>query len=261
MELLGTWEPDWPFRTHWEYQNLCYVALGLVIESVSGMAWEEFIKKEFLEPLCMKQTGFFLEELAEYPNHAEPYGRPQADRNRGMISVPWFLFPKENKKSGTHAPHGPAGSIYSNVNDMEKWLNFQLGLYPERAQTILKKEFLAEMHRPQMQMENSLYLKCPEQTEFSYGYGWFRSKYRGITLLDHGGNVPGYGCLAVLVPELKLGITAHINLCDTTFAYALAYEIIDHELGISGGDWFARQWNYMENRNQKEEIRNGSETM
>lgn len=271
-ELLGMWNPDWPLGTHWEYQNLCYVALGLVIESISGKSWEDFTRKELLEPLQMNHTGFFLEELAENPNHAEPYGRPVEGKNRGIVKVPYFLFPKENKKLGTYAPHGPAGSIYSNVADMEKWLQFQLGmhskLYSEAksemkseiksgfqfdgTNVILRKDLLMEMHRPQMKMEDSLYLKCTEQQDYSYGLGWFRSRYRNVIMLDHGGNVPGYGCLAVLVPELELGITAHINLCDTTFAYALAYEITDYFLGISGGRWFEREYEYMETLQNRE---------
>lgn len=239
VELLGRWELEWEPRTHWEYQNLCYVALGMVIESIMGTSWEEFIETEFLKPLGMNQTGFFLEELMQNINHALPYDRP------GIVRCPYFLFPLENKEKGVHAPHGPAGSIYSNMKDMEKWLNFQLGYSRGH---ILSEEMFSEMHRCQMKMEEPLYLNGPELTAPGYGMGWFCMRYKGIAIVEHGGNVPGYGCLAMMAPDLRLGIIVHLNLCDTTFGYAIGYEIVDHFLGIQGGNWFEREWEYMKQK-------------
>lgn len=40
VENLRNMEPVWSFRSHWCYQNTCYVAVGMLIEALSGMSWE-----------------------------------------------------------------------------------------------------------------------------------------------------------------------------------------------------------------------------
>lgn len=50
--------------THWNY-GLGLDVLGAVIEVISGMSFGEFLKKEFFEPLEMRHTAFFIEEVPE----------------------------------------------------------------------------------------------------------------------------------------------------------------------------------------------------
>ena len=44
--------------TNYAYSNLGYIVLGYIIERISGMPYELYLKKMFFEPLHMKNTGF-----------------------------------------------------------------------------------------------------------------------------------------------------------------------------------------------------------
>ena len=55
----------------WEYGASADV-MGAVIETVSGMKYSEFLKKEIFEPLGMNDTGFYIPE-EKYHRLATPY--------------------------------------------------------------------------------------------------------------------------------------------------------------------------------------------
>jgi len=47
---------DYPIRGGWSYQNLMYVIAGEVIDRVSGISWDEFVRTRILKPLGMNRT-------------------------------------------------------------------------------------------------------------------------------------------------------------------------------------------------------------
>ena len=53
------------FRTKWQYQNQMYQAATVVTEDISGMKWEDFIRKRLFEPLNMNSTIFAGPELIQ----------------------------------------------------------------------------------------------------------------------------------------------------------------------------------------------------
>jgi CubicO group peptidase (beta-lactamase class C family) len=54
------------------YSNAGYILLGLVVEKVSGKAYDAFVKERLLDPLGMKNTGF-AESDAVVPGRATGY--------------------------------------------------------------------------------------------------------------------------------------------------------------------------------------------
>lgn len=51
------------FRETWQYNNLMYATAGYLVELVTGMTWEEFVKSRILEPLGMNSTNFSVDVL------------------------------------------------------------------------------------------------------------------------------------------------------------------------------------------------------
>ena len=49
-------KPQSAFRTKFDYDNLLYMVAGEVINRVSGMSWEQFIKTRIFEPLEMDNS-------------------------------------------------------------------------------------------------------------------------------------------------------------------------------------------------------------
>ena len=60
--------PAYSLRSSFIYQNIMYLVAGQVIEKVSGMTWERFIKERLFAPLGMKNTFPNLALSRQYPN-------------------------------------------------------------------------------------------------------------------------------------------------------------------------------------------------
>jgi CubicO group peptidase (beta-lactamase class C family) len=62
--------PDEPMKfapgTNFSYCNSGFIVLGLVIEEISGMGYQDYVEQEILKAIGMKQSGFFwLNRLPE----------------------------------------------------------------------------------------------------------------------------------------------------------------------------------------------------
>src|SRR3954466_3327065 len=66
-------QPTASFRSEWQYHNVLYALNGLIIERVSGVPWEQFVKKRIFEPLGMNETLALVSMIAGQPNVAVPH--------------------------------------------------------------------------------------------------------------------------------------------------------------------------------------------
>jgi D-alanyl-D-alanine carboxypeptidase len=88
--------------THFQYSNFGFLLLGRVIEKVSGMRYEEYVRKNVLLPCGITDMQIGGSTLAEqlpnevhyYDTHGDPYvlfnGR-RADANGGWVATPTDL--------------------------------------------------------------------------------------------------------------------------------------------------------------------------
>lgn len=236
-ENLKNMEPAWSFRSHWCYQNTCYVTIGILIEEVSGMSWEEFIKENLLKPIGMDRTTFYVDAIKSDANHADPYDRLLPTDTTGYHEIPFLKSDVEDMAQGIGAPYGPAGSIMSTVNDMCKWLNFNLNEGKVGEKQIISKENMKEIHKANMLMSEALLVPLPEEDFYSYGMGWFVETYRGHVMVEHGGNIDGFSSLTTMLPDQKLGVVCLTNFNNSFNTYATTNEILDRYLDVEGGDW------------------------
>ena len=148
VENLRNMQPAWSFRSNWCYQNTCFVAVGMLIEALSGQTWEEFVRENLLEPIGMTRTTFFVDDIAGDPNHAEPYDRVVPTDLTGMTKIPFLKSDREDRAKGIGAPYGPAGSIMSTVRDMLKWVEFNLNDGKVGDKQIISEANMKELHKP-----------------------------------------------------------------------------------------------------------------
>ena len=233
-------QPGWSFRSHWCYQNTCIVAAGMLVEEMTGKTWEEFVKKEIFEPLGMTRSTFYVDAIEADANHATPYDRPTPVELQGIREIPFLKSDREDMAKGIGAPYGPAGSIMSTVNDMLKWVQFNLNNGKVGDKQLISEAAMKEMHKANMLMSEPLLMPCKEMDFFSYGMGWFVETYRGHVMVEHGGNINGFSALVTMIPDQKLGVVTLTNFNDSFDTYATTYEIIDRVLGVEGGDWNKR---------------------
>lgn len=237
---LRNMQPCWPFRSKWCYQNTCFVAVGMAIEAVSGMSWEEFVKKEIFEPLGMTRSSFYIDYIENDANRAKGYGRPVPTETKGMTFVPYLRSDREDMAAGIGAPVGPAGSIVSTIGDMLKWLQFNMNKGKVGDKQIISEANMKELHKPNMLMDEPLVMPAPEIDFPAYGMGWFVETFRGHTMVEHGGNLNGFTALVTMVPDLDLGVVALVNFDNSFNTYATTYSIIDKYLEVEESDWHNR---------------------
>lgn len=239
-ENLRNMQPVWSFRSHWCYQNTCFVAAGLLIEELSGMTWEEFVQENILKPLGMDRTTFYVDAIKADPNHATPYSRLLPTDLTGYEAIDFLKSDCEDMSKGIGAPYGPAGSIMSTINDMCKWVQFNLDNGKVDGKQIISEANMKEVHKANMLMSEPLLLPFPEEDFYSYGMGWFVETYRGHVMVEHGGNIDGFSALVTMIPDMQLGIVCLTNFNNSFNTYASTNDILDLYMGAQGGDWHNR---------------------
>ncbi|SFN26420.1 CubicO group peptidase, beta-lactamase class C family [Chryseobacterium oleae] len=159
------------------YTNSGYILLGVIIEKVTGLSYEDAVRKIILNPLKMTHTGF------DYLALKSPYK-----------TVPYSYISKtKQEKIEIWNPTltGPAGQIYSTAEDLYKYYK---GL---RDYTIVSKESFKKATTP--------YLS-------GYAYGWFVDDLYGKKLINHGGNIEGSTSYFAMLPDEDLCIILLNNI-------------------------------------------------
>lgn len=219
-------EPKYGFRAHYGYQNIMFIAAGEVVAKVSGMSWEDYITRHFLQPLKMSKTLLSVNDLGK--NASAPHN----DVDGTNMPIEWVNW--DNM--------GPAGSIISSVNDLSHWVRMQLNKGTWGETTYFSEASSNEMwsaHTPKT-LSNFHRTNFPSKHFAAYGLGWDLFDYHGKLVVNHGGGYDGFISHTVLVPEEKLGFVILTNN-NTYFPYAMMYNFLDEFLNpAQKTDWGAK---------------------
>lgn len=175
----------------YEYANVNYNLLGLIVERVSGMSFGDYIKKNIFEPLGMKDSYVSLEEAKEG-------GIMKGHRNYFGLMLPGEFDYPETMTSGWMTL--PAAYVISSVNDMAKYLQCWLGQNEE----VLSKKSI----------ETAFTDTTPVIEGYEYGYGFGISQTPELTMYVHGGNVENYTTYMVLLPDQEKAVVVLTDACD-----------------------------------------------
>jgi serine beta-lactamase-like protein LACTB len=92
---------------------------------------------------------------------------------------------------------GPAGNLYSSVNDQAKFLKFLFAGGIVDGKQLLKKETLDSMYK----------IQFPDKDKkFGFGLGFFVGDLDGKRIIRHGGAVYGFATEFMALPDDKLGV-------------------------------------------------------
>jgi len=221
-------DPSYSLRSSFIYQNVMYAAAGAVVEAAGGEPWEQAIRARIFEPLGMNDTIATAATLARQPNVAQPH-----DIIRDNLRV------IENASVDGVAP---AGSVWSSVHDMAKWMQMLLDEGKAGGRTLLKPETVAELFKPQtLVTEEGFYptakLTKPHWT--TYGLGWFQQDYRGRAIDFHTGSIDGMVAIHGLMRDERLGVYILANRDHAELRHALMLNVFDRFNGGSARDWNA----------------------
>lgn len=176
-----------PAGEAYEYANENYDTLGLIVQTVSGISYEDYIRSAIFAPLQMRHSAAALSDPAV------------VDIATGYRY--WFHWPIP-----FDAPYPrnmtPAGFLISSAEDMTHYLSAQLngGRYDNTQ--ILSPQGIDILHMPGSKISASK----------SYGMGWEIQGQPGSTKIWHNGDLSNFHSNMLLLPDQHIGIVILINI-------------------------------------------------
>ncbi len=204
--IRNTWL-KFPVDSAFSYSNLGYDLAAEIIEEVSQMPVETYMKRKIFKPLGMKYSTVDDREVTGNQNRTEGYIAPYVKTEHYKI------------------PLIGSGAVYANIVDMIKYGQFHLNFGKLADDQLLERKFLHEMYRQ-------------ERGNFGLGItsGKAVNKEKNVDTyyLNHNGGGFGYGSTMTIVPEHNIGVVAmgygaanysQIVIDDLLFDYIINFSI------------------------------------
>jgi CubicO group peptidase (beta-lactamase class C family) len=225
VQRLRHIQPEFGFRAGFGYSNLMFVTAGLIISTVSGMSWDDFIDQRIFKPLDMTDSVTNPRYFGERTNIAAPHEDVKAKLQTVTYREDAYV--------------GSAGSICASVSDIALWIRYQLNNGNIDGKQLADKSIFEETCSPHTPIQLSpIERKLFPSRHFSaYGLGWFLSDYHGKLMVRHSGGVDGMLSMLGFIPEEKFGIAVFTNKLPNYAYVALYMHLTDALLGVPPQDW------------------------
>ncbi|HJY30451.1 MAG TPA: serine hydrolase domain-containing protein [Pyrinomonadaceae bacterium] len=177
---------DFAPGSRWNYSNVGYVTLGMLIRKVTGKYYGDFLKERIFEPLGMT-TARIISEADIVPNRAAGYRLVQGElKNQEWVS------PSTNSTAD--------GSLYLSILDLAKW---DASLYTDKLLTQASREKIWTG------------VRLSDGTTKDYGFGWHLADLHGRRAVFHGGAWQGFKTFIVRFLDAKLTFIFLANSWET----------------------------------------------
>ena len=145
----------------------------------------------------MERTNFSVAASQRDSDFSQPYR--EDDETREIERIPFRSIDMI----------GPAGSLNSSVNEMAKWLEFNLDSGRVGDDQVIESSTLMDIHTPYMPMGGTAARK--EISAGAYGLGWVIDMYRGHRRIWHNGGIDGFVTSVMLFPDEGIGLVSFDN--------------------------------------------------
>ena len=196
LATLATVQPTSKFGEMYQYSNLLAAAGGFVAAHVLsprqelGAAYSEAMRRRVFGPLGMTSTTFdFKRALAG--NHASAHA-PDIDDNPAAAAM---------ALNYSMVPLRPAGGAWSNVKDMLRFVQLELGLGVLDGKRVVSEAALLARRAPQVAIGS----------DATYGMGLEVDHAWGIPVVHHGGSMIGYKSDMIWLPDHGVGAVILAN--------------------------------------------------
>jgi CubicO group peptidase (beta-lactamase class C family) len=191
VRLLGNVALSRPPGNSFGYSNADYVTLAVIVQVVSGLTYEEYVRQHIFAPLDMRHS-FATEDEAMQDGMAMGYRW-------------WFGFPV-----AAHLPfvrsNLPAGFLMSCAEDMAHFLIAQMNGGRYQGQSVLSPEGIALTHI--------------EPIPGTYAMGWENDTLNGRKLINHDGGTANFQASVFFDPEARVGVFVAANVMSALDAFS-----------------------------------------
>jgi len=167
---------DFEPGTSYHYSNSGYAVLTVIVETITGQAFETFLEERIFNPSKMSQSVAFVQGQNEVLNRAMGY----TVRNAEII---------ETDQSAYSAVLGDGG-VYSSIADLTTWHRVGFG------RALISDRLFSAMMTPALER---------------YGFGWRIDHFEGHTRYHHSGSTSGFRNFIAHFPDLDLTLMILTN--------------------------------------------------
>lgn len=183
LKLMETLPLDFTPGDRWSYCNTGYLLLGMLIETISGRPYAEFVAERIFKPATLGST-----RVLEGDTPAGGRRQGYTWRDGRIVKVPAFDLGLVKS----------IGSIESTAGDLAEWME------AVAAGGLLRPASLELMWSPAK-------LKAGSEVK-SYGLGWWISDYRGHPVVSAiGGPALGFFACISYLPADRLSVVCLAN--------------------------------------------------
>jgi CubicO group peptidase (beta-lactamase class C family) len=201
--MVRGWKDDVLFAGQGEiysYSSPGFWLSGFVVEEIEGKPYADAMDELLFKPLGMNRTTLRPLVAMTYPM--------AGGHNVTSEGPPTIIRPFYN-----NVAQWPAGSIFSNVNDLSRFVIAFLNEGRLDGKQVLSPALIAQMSTP--------HIAVPGERESFYAYGLTTFMYRGVQFVAHGGFSRGYGSMIQMVPARKFAVIVLTNKSGETLRRTL----------------------------------------
>ena len=185
-----------------KYSNAGIGVVGFVLEKMQNQPFAKYLKQAVIEPLGLKQSAF------------EPEPEIVKDLAKAYM---WSYDDRQFEAPSFQLGMSPAGSMYSTVTDLGRFMSVLFNDGKTTSGQILKKETLEKMWTPSRPFGTEPVAKN------GFGIGFAISELQGHRRIGHGGAIYGFATELEALPEQKLGAVAVTTIdCANTVVERIA---------------------------------------
>lgn len=201
--MVRSWKDEIFFTTQqgdiYSYSSAGFWLSGFVVEELQGKPYADAMTELLFKPLGMERTTLRPLMALTYPMataHAIDKGQP-------VIVRPFF----------NNVAMWPAGSIFSNANDLSRWVIALMNDGRLDGKQVLSSSLISKMF--------GHHIPVPGEKESYYAYGLTAFKFNDVEFVGHGGFSRGYGSMIQMVPARKFAVIVLTNKSGETLRKTL----------------------------------------
>lgn len=172
----------------WQYSNVNYSLLGLLVQTVAGVPYEQYMQEQVFAPLQMADSSA-APAILERPDMA-------------IGSRYWFDRPLPDASPPYPRGMTPAINVVASAEDLGHLLIAQLNGGRYAGRQVLSPELIAAMQRPAADTGVA---------GTAYGLGLGINVVGGRRVLVHGGDTANFHSELIFSPEERWGVAVLIN--------------------------------------------------